>query len=265
MDMNHIETFKTELKLRGFSQNTIKAYCFYMREFLKNYEPTPENAKLFIVKKIESGLSKRSANIIRASLVFFFKEILKKELEIKSIKTEKKMPEILTKEEVKRLIEAVVNEKHRLIIKLFYSTGLRLSELTELKVKNIHFNEKIGITTGKGNKERVFIIGEALTKELLSYVKDKTPNDYVFTGPKGKLSHRAVQKIVKKAAERAKIGKNVRPHTLRHSFATHLLESGEDIRKIQELLGHSNLSTTQIYTHVSKEELKKVKNPLDAL
>ena len=265
MDME-TEKLKNELKLRGFSENTIKSYVFYVSEFLKNYkDPTAEDAKSFIVKKLEHGMSKRSANLIRAALMFFFKEVLKENLDIKSLKTEKKIPEVLTKEEIRSLLEALKNKKHKLILKMLYSCGLRLSELINLRVNNINFEEKMGIIRGKGSKERVFIIGDKLIDELRFYVKDKEKNDYVFTGPKGRLSERFIQKIVKKAAKKSGILKNVHPHTLRHSFATHLLENGEDIRKIQELLGHSNLNTTQIYTHISRKELKKVKNPIDLL
>ena len=147
-----------------------------------------------------------------------------------------------------------------------YACGFRVSELVNLKVKDLNFEEKIGnVRQGKGKKDRVFNIPEFLLENLKEQVElqDKTNQEYLFTGPKGRLSSRNLQKIIQKASRRAEINKEVHCHTLRHSFATHLLENGTDIRKIQELLGHSDLSTTQIYTHISREELKKIKSPID--
>jgi len=140
--------------------------------------------------------------------------------------------------------------------------------LVNLKLKDLDFNQKIGyVRQSKGNKDRVFNIPNFLFEELKKQ-SDKQKNfgiEFLFSGPKGKLSCRNIQKIVSKAAENAGIEKRVHPHTLRHSFATHLLENGIDIRHIQVLLGHSSISTTQIYTHVSTEELKKIKSPIDNL
>ena len=146
-----------------------------------------------------------------------------------------------------------------------YSSGFRLSELINLKVKDIDFNEGVGwVRKGKGSKDRMVIVSKTLLKELKKFVKDKDKNEYIFTNNKNKpFSPRNIQLILKKAQRKSNIGKNIHPHMLRHSFATHLLEDGVDIRKIQELLGHSDLSTTQIYTKVSTKELKKVKSPLD--
>jgi len=137
-----------------------------------------------------------------------------------------------------------------------------------LKIPDLKFDEKIGyVRQAKGKKDRMFNIPEFLLKKLEKQVKmqQEANQEYLFTGPNGRLTDRNLQKIVKSTAKKAGIDKKVSPHTLRHSFATHLLENGTDIRKIQELLGHADLSTTQIYTHVSTEELKKIKSPLDDL
>ena len=148
---------------------------------------------------------------------------------------------------------------------LIYACGFRVSELTNLKIEDLNFSEKIGhVRQAKGNKDRVFNIPEFLTEELQDQAKKQKGKTYLFTGRNGILSTRNLQKIVSLAANRTGL-KNVHCHTLRHSFATHLLEDGVDIRKIQELLGHADLSTTQIYTHVSTEEIKKIKSPLDSL
>jgi len=149
-----------------------------------------------------------------------------------------------------------------------YACGLRVSELVNLKINNLNFNEKIGhIRQAKGKKDRIFNIPSFLFNDLKTHVEfqKKHNQEYLFTSKKGKLTSRNLQKIVKNAALRAGIEKQTHCHTLRHSFATHLLENNVDIRKIQELLGHADLSTTQVYTHISREELKKVKSPIDVL
>ncbi|MCS7134453.1 MAG: site-specific integrase, partial [Candidatus Pacearchaeota archaeon] len=256
----------TELRLRGSSELTIKNYVWFVKKFLENKQDvtqlTEDDAKNFLA----SFFNKSSSTIALAasSLKFFFSEVLKKPLKLKLPKKEKKLPEVLTKEEVKKLIDAAKTKKSKLIIKLLYSTGMRVSELVNLKCKDINLREMIGwIRRGKGKKDRIFFLSEKLARELEPYVEDPS-RVYVFSKEKP-LTTRNIQKIIKKAAEKSQIKKKVTPHTLRHSFATHLLESGTDIRFIQALLGHENLNTTQIYTHVSIEELKKIKNPLDEL
>jgi len=154
------------------------------------------------------------------------------------------------------------------MVSLTYACGFRVSELLNLKISDLDFEEMIGhVRMGKGRKDRIFNIPRFLLKSLKKQAKKQREGkkEYLFTGPKGKLSDRNLQKIVRIAAKKAEIKKQVHPHTLRHSFATHLLENGIDIRKIQELLGHADLSTTQIYTHISTEELKKIPSPIDNL
>jgi integrase/recombinase XerD len=270
--MENLQKLESELKLRGFSDRTVKMYLFYNHKFLEFIKKEPEqvtedDVKSFIAKKMNDGASAKSVVLIKAALKFFYDEVLKKNVvTFKPPKVSKKLPVVLTRDEVKRMIESTRNEKHKLIIMLLYSSGMRLSELTNLKVGDLELKEKIGwVRDGKGEKDRAFLVSEKIAEEMENFIKDRQISDYIFSGRKGRLSSRLVQKIVASAAAKAGINKKVSPHTLRHSFATHLLESGENIRKIQELLGHASLSTTQIYTHVSTEELKKVKNPLDEL
>jgi integrase/recombinase XerD len=187
-------------------------------------------------------------------------------LSIKRPKREKHLPSVLTKEEVIKLIDSLYNKKSKLMISLVYACGMRVSELVNLKVDDLDFNEKIGhIIQGKGKKDRIFNIPLFLIEKLQEQAnkQKKLNKEFLFSGSKGKLSTRNLQKIVQKARLKSGITKEIHPHTLRHSFATHLLENNVDIRKIQELLGHADLSTTQIYTHISTEELKKIKSPLD--
>jgi integrase/recombinase XerD len=270
--MSDLKKLETELKLRAFSPHTVNSYLYYNKQFLDFVKKKPEEVneddiKNFIAKKLSEKTSAKSIVLIRAALKFFYDEILKKNIvTLKSPKVSRKLPIVLTKDEVKTLINSIKNEKHKLIVKLLYSSGLRLSELVNLKVGDLELDENMGwVRGGKGGKDRLFILSPKLSKELKEFVKNKKKSDYLFIGRKGKMSPRNVQKIVAIAGKKSGIGKRVHVHTLRHSFATHLLENGVDIRKIQELLGHSNLSTTQIYAHVSAEELKKVKSPLDTL
>ncbi len=270
--MMELQNLETELRLRAFSPQTVKSYMYWNEQFLKfvNKNPadvTEEDVKNFVAKKLAGGTSAKSVVLIRAALKFFYDEVLKKNIvTLKVPKVEKKLPVVLTKEEIKKLFEATDNKKHRLILQLLYSSGLRLGELLNLKIGDIEFNESIGwVRGGKGGKDRMFILSKKVVDDVKKFTEGKIESDYVFAGRSGLMSQRNVQKLVTNIAKKAGISKPIHVHTIRHSFATHLLESGEDIRKIQELLGHSNLSTTQLYTHVSTEELKKVKNPLDEL
>jgi integrase/recombinase XerD len=270
--MEELQKLENELKIRGFSDKTIKMYVFYNKKFLEFVGKPPEQVneddiKAFIAKKLENGTSTKSILLIKAALKFLYDEVLKKNIvTFKSPKVPKKLPTVLTKEEVKRIIEVTENEKHKLMIMLLYSSGLRLSELINLKVGDLELDEKVGwVRTGKGEKDRLFILSDKVVERIKKVIDGKRPEDYVFQGRKGKISERLVQKVVNLAAKKAGINKKVSPHTFRHSFATHLLEGGENIRMIQELLGHSSLNTTQVYTHISKEELKRVKSPLDEI
>ena len=203
-----------------------------------------------------------------ASLRFFFSEVLKKPFttnEIPIKKKEKILPKVISKEKIKKMIESTGNLKHKLIIKLIYSSGLRLQELIDLKRKNIDFDRNlIYIIKGKGKKDRITLISENLRLDLLKYYSNYNfSTEYIFEGRNGKYTKKSVQKVLDSLSK--KIGTKITPHMLRHSFATHLLEQGTDIRHIQKLLGHSDLSTTEIYTKVSNKDLSNIKSPLDNL
>ncbi|MBU4220677.1 MAG: tyrosine-type recombinase/integrase [Euryarchaeota archaeon] len=270
-----LKKLSTDLKLRGFSQQTIKMYLFYNQKFLEYTRKQPEDVteddiKDYLAFKFsDDALSNASIALIKAALKFFFTETLGKKLsDIRTPKKSNKLPVVLNRNEIINLIEKTENLKHKLIIELLYSTGLRLSECVNLKYSNIDLSEGIGwVRSGKGSKDRIFIISEIFKKDLLHYIENTKSNTkgYIFLVNGKKMSTRGIQYAIKTAAKRAGIEKDVHVHTLRHSFATHLLENGVDIRKIQKLLGHSNLQTTQIYTQVSSEEIKKIKSPLDML
>jgi len=270
-----LKKLETELKLRGFSKQTSRMYLFYNRKFLEFIKKVPEeitddDIKEFLASKIsDDSLSNSSIALIKASLKFFYTDMLGKNMSlIKTPKTSKKLPVVLTRKEIKDLIDNTENIKHRLLIEFLYSTGLRLSECINLQYSDLDLNDGTGwVRLGKGAKDRIFIISEIFKRDLLGYI-EKTEAEgkgYIFSVNGRKMSSRGIEHAIKISAERAGIDKPVHVHTLRHSFATHLLENGVDIRKIQKLLGHSNLQTTQIYTQVSSEEIKKIKSPLDML
>ena len=270
-----LDKFETELKIRGFSKRTVDTYLFHTRKFLEFTKKEPREVSEYDAKKyiayLMSELKYRpsSVNLSISSLKFFYNEILKNSAfnALKPPKLEKKLPTVLTKDEVRKLINAAKNPKHKLIIEFMYSAGLRVSECVSLKLDDLDLQEKIGkIKHGKGNKERYIILSNNLIQHLNEYSITKKDNcPFIFSVNNRPITVRQAQKVVKDAAKKAGIKKRVFCHALRSSFATHLLEEGTDIRIIQELLGHSNLSTTQIYTKVSTQQLKKVKSPLDTL
>jgi len=280
MEKGNIQEFlkkaTVEMKLRGFTDNTIKSYNIYIKEFLEWVKKEPsavgeEDVKNYITEKmIDENCSSRTIASIIAALKFFFENVVKKDVvKIKPPKLEKKLPVVLTKDEIMKLIENCENFRDKIIIELLYSSGLRISECLNLRVKDINFKERYGIVRGgKGKKDRIFILSKKVCEDLEDFIaiQGKSSENYIFTNKYGKkLTARYIQKMLNKIALSCGIDKKVTPHTLRHSFATHLLNKGVDIRKIQELLGHSNLSTTQIYTKVTTEDLKKIKSPLDEL
>ena len=269
-----LEKIKIELKISKNSDYTIRDYIDANSKLLSfsNKRPeeiTEDDVKSYIVKNLSNRAS-TSIVVFLSAIKFAYLTILKKDLTsgIKRPKRERKNPVVLSKKEVKLLIEVLNTKKSKLMISFMYACGMRVSELINLKINDLDFNEKIGhIKQAKGRKDRIFNIPEFLFLDLKKQVeKQKEINgEYLFTGPKGKLSSRNLQKIVSSATKRAEIKKDAHCHTLRHSFATHLLEDGIDIRIIQELLGHSDISTTQIYSHVSSAMLKKIKSPIDEL
>ena len=263
-----IKKLSEKCRLKGFSKQTENAYCYHVSCFIDFLDKNRLNLNLEGIRYyiLSKDISVNSARLIHAAIKFFFYEILNKPFtnqEVPVKKKEKTLPKVISKEDIKKIIENTINLKHKIIIKLFYSSGLRLSELLNLKREDIDFEKNIlYVRKGKGSKDRVTIISESLKLDILKYYsKEDFKTRYVFEGRKGKYSKKSVEKVIEKAGKIIKL--KIHPHMLRHSFATHLLDQGVDIRYIQKLLGHSDLKTTQIYTHVSNNDLKKIKSPLD--
>ncbi|VVB78689.1 Tyrosine recombinase XerA [uncultured archaeon] len=266
-----LKNLETEIKISKLSPYTIRNYLEFNKQLFKHSGKQPEeldgqDIKNFLADKMNDRASS-STIVFLASIKFAYSSLLGKDptAGIKRPKSEKKIPQVLTKEEVVKLIESSSTTKSRLILQLLYSSGLRVSELVNLKKQDLDFNENIGwVRSGKGKKDRMFILSKKLSSKLKKYSEKHSDWSYIFSEKKP-LTTRNIQKIVQKGAKKTGINKDVHPHTLRHSFATHLLDAGTDLRKIQTLLGHSSIATTQIYTHISSEQMKSIKNPLDEL
>ncbi len=248
--------------LRGFSKRTIKSYTYHITDFL-NYSKTylPEKKREYILYLINKGLSRESIRLASSAIDFYTRVILKQEpIKIPLPKKKKKLPNTLSKDQIKMMITSLNNIKHQLIIEILYSSGIRLNELRNLKYEDIDFEKNIiRINQGKGAKDRITI----LSSKTANKIKQFCDTGYILKGRKGKYSAKSIQSAIDNAAKKAGIKQQVTPHMLRHSFATHLLESGVDIRYIQALLGHSSIRTTQVYTKIAKTRLLSIKNPLD--
>lgn len=270
------EEYYQKLEIRRYSLNTAKVYIPMFEQFINHFPEVDNPMKLSEqdVKQYIQTLvqSKKSDSYINQSInaIKFYYEVVKEmpnrfyQVE-RPIKRER-LPEVLSKNEVKEMIKCTLNIKHRAIISLLYSAGLRRGELLNLKVKDIDSDRMtIFIHNGKGGKDRYTLLSTTILSDLRHYYKVYKPEKWLFEGANARqYSGASVLKIVRKAAKKAKIQKHVVPHMLRHSFATHLLENGTDLRYIQVLLGHNSLKTTEIYTHVAVDAISAIRNPLDS-
>ena len=261
-----------EIKLRGFSPKTNKAYLFNVSKFMRWCRKDIKSASKEDIKRYLLNLHNKSYDVstirqITASITFTFKNVLSKEMIIENLplpKKKKELPKTLTKDEISKLLENIQNKKHKLIIELLYSSGMRVSEIVNLKRENLNSqNNTIRIIQAKGKKDRNTILSKKVKEELTDYLlKNEFKTKYLFETNRGKkYTISSIQKLLKRASSPLK--KHITPHMLRHSFATHLLEQGTDIRVIQKLLGHSKIETTTIYVKVATTQLQNIKNPLD--
>lgn len=259
---------KDELRLRNYSEKSIKSYLYYVERYLKYCETKGinENSARDYLRLQLKNKNPATVSLSASAIQFFFKEILKQNVYFTKPKKNKSLPNILTIEELKKLIEITYNPKHRLIIKLIYGTGLRVSEVINLNKKDVNFEEGlIKVELGKGKKDRFVKLPKSIVEEL-DHFSSLGNSEYLFESQRGgKLTTKTVELILANNAKKAGIKKRVYPHLLRHSFATHLLEQGTDLKIIQKLLGHSDIKTTQIYTQISQASIKNIKSPLDNL
>ena len=258
------------LRLRNYSPKTRKAYLLYITDYIKFSKKTGIKNKQraieeFLLDKHKRKQSPQTINLALNAVKFLYTEVLKdpQKVDLKFAKRSKKLPIVLSRTEIERLIEATVNAKYRLMISLGYACGMRVSEVTNLKVADLDIDELVvHIKGAKGKKDRISVLPEKLQDDLRNIVAGKIANDFIFVSNRGgKLTTTSLQKMFRKSLTKANVNKPATFHSLRHSFATHLLENGTDVRYVQELLGHSNIRTTQIYTQVTNPKLKNIKSP----
>lgn len=270
------EDLRRELVSRKYSYKTVKSYIYYNKDLLSFSNKSPNDINNNDIKDYllylaeEKRAASSTLNQAINALKFYYGTMLKRKFiyEVKRPRRDKKLPVVLSQEEVAKVLSSIDNIKHRAILMLVYSAGLRVGEVVKLRLEDIDSKRMlIHIKGAKGRKDRYTMLSETALETLREYWKQYKPEKWLFAGTMGDrhLSTRTVEKILEHACEKANIKKDILVHSLRHSFATHLLESGTDLRYIQEILGHKNSKTTEIYTHVSTKSIGRIKSPLDSL
>ncbi|MDF9795357.1 integrase/recombinase XerD [Catalinimonas alkaloidigena] len=272
-----LSVVRQKLVLRGYSVSTIQGYSQMLQLFANSFPErelstvSEEEIKNFLLHQVSSrNLSRSYQNQMINAIKFYYEHVLGRPRTYYNLDRPRKvfrLPIVLSPTEVKNILSQVDNLKHQAILQTIYGCGLRLSELIHLRIKDIDSQRMIVIIKhGKGAKDRIVPLSEKLLKLLRRYYLAYRPKEYLFEGQfGGKYGKSSVQQILRRARKAAGIQKNATVHTLRHSYATHLLEAGTDLRYIQVLLGHNSSKTTEIYTHVSSTHIKRISSPLDAI
>ena len=278
VNREQLKKYIQQLQLKAYSQNTIKVYVsefsnllFLLKAYPVN-ELTPERLKSYFLYCIEKEkVKEQNLNGKINAIKFYFEKVLhrpKMFFDIPRPKTPQTLPKMLSKKEILKIFEPLQkNSKHLFMLQLCYGMGLRVSEVVGLKMNQIDIDRmQVLIKAGKGKKDRYVNLPESVLPLFHNYCREYNPKDWLFQGQYGgQYSKGSVQKVFKRAMKNAGIKKTIGIHGLRHSYATHLLEAGADLRFIQELLGHNSIKTTQIYTHVAQTSIAKIKSPLDQL
>lgn len=270
------ESYLRKLELKQYAISTSKTYISLFERFINAHktlnldELTEQDIRNYLQLEIQNGRSGSYINQMVNCIKFYYEVVLgmpNRFYDIERPRSKKALPKVISLQEVNALINNTNNIKHRCIVSLLYGSGLRRAEILNLKLTDIDSKRMVvEVRNGKGGKDRLTILSDTVLSDLRSYYKEWKPTTYLFEGEKGKkYSAGSVLNIVKKAAIKAGIRKTVTPHMLRHSFATHLLENGTDLRYIQVLLGHNSTRTTEIYTQVAVNNIKAIKSPLELL
>jgi integrase/recombinase XerD len=271
------QSYLYKLEELRYSKNTLAVYTDLFEEFINHYEETDidditeamiKDFLRYLVtdRHVSTSYQNQSINAIK----FYYERVMggkRKVYYIDRPREESYLPEVLSKEEVTAILNATENLKHKAILITIYSSGLRIGEAISLRIKDIDSQRmQIRVEQGKGKKDRYTLLGVKTLEVLRKYVAEYKPKEWLFEGQKGEMySQKSIQLLLKKAVEKTGIKKHITVHTLRHSFATHLLEAGTDLRYIQSLLGHANSKTTEIYTHITTKGFDQIKSPLDSL
>ncbi len=276
--INIEEALKKECRRRGYSLRTVSTYVYCINRFLKHVNKrmnliTKKDIRDYLDYLLDKGRSGNTLNTYLMAIKFLFENVLKRRIwvDFKYSKLRKRLPVVLSKEEAVLLFNAIKNPKHKLMIQFMYSSGLRVSEVVNLKVRDLEINRGFGfVRGGKGNKDRMFIVADVLKERLKKLIDDEglTPNDYLFSSNRReKYSARTMEEIIKHASVSLGISsrKNISCHTLRHSFATHLIENNYSVSDVQSLLGHKSPDTTMIYVHTASNNVMRIKSPIDEL
>ncbi len=260
------------MKLRNYSPKTIDAYARVIKDIYSFYHRPPrdlseEDIKNYLYNKQKQKLSSQTIALFANALNFLYTQIYKRAgyNKLRHPKQSHRLPVILSREEIKSIINSTSNLKHRLLLATTYAAGLRVSEVVRLLARDIDLGDlTIVVRQGKGRRDRLTVISESLASDIRQIIAGKAASDYLFVSERGgRLTEASAQKIFYQALRRANVKKPATFHSLRHSFATHLLENGVDVRYVQELLGHQNIRTTQIYTHITNPAIRNIKSPLD--
>lgn len=259
------------IRLRNYSRKTRDAYLRCVRVYLEKYpenieQPNPESVKRYLLALFDHDRASQTVSQYFHAIRFYYLEVLRQRFHMdwRTPKRPQRLPSILSRAEIQKMLNAVVNLKHRLILALAYGAGMRISEVQNLRIADIDFEEGVvRIRQAKGKKDRVTLLPERIADDLRMFAAGRAHDEILFFSERGgKLCARSLQNVFTSALARAEIRKPATFHSLRHSFATHLLENGTDVRFVQELLGHANIRTTQIYTHVTNSALLNIKSPL---
>jgi len=269
--MNDFKILMDEMKVRGFSRRTISRYLYINQKFLdfagkSPRDVTKNDVESYLVYLYDSDKSSATRHLACAALKFYYENVLKRRFSLKYPKKSSKLPVVLCKDEILKMIDSLRNPKHKLLLELMYGSGLRVGEAVKIKIEDFDINSRtLHIKNGKGSKDRIVNLSQKFMEHFIAFRRTKNLG-YLFDSSHrqgGHISIRTAEKIVKDALRKAHISKNAHPHTLRTSFATHLIENGIDISYVQKLLGHSRISTTQAYLKLSTNSLRSIKSPLD--
>ena len=269
--VDYVGLIRREIRIRGYSSKTEQAYVHGLTLFLsfvgdRRLPCSDEVIKSFLIERRDAGMAGQTVNLCLCAVKFFFRYVLKSPTTVKVEfeKKPKRLPVVMTKEEVLRILGELKNKKHRLLVGLAYGAGLRVSEVVSVKVEDLDFGMGVlFVRQGKNRKDRVTVLPQRFMKSLEQVASVKDPSDYLFESERGgRLTVRTVQKVFAQACRRAKVRKYVTFHSLRHTFATHMLEQGTNIRYVQELLGHANIKTTERYTQLTTVGLRRLKSPI---